>query len=228
MRPTKYTDKRLALILIVLVSIDVVLCSFWSGLLQPSVQKIVPVTGPGTLDGQLWQNINFLDCYWGPTPTGMNIFFGLEGAYKLAMVFYGLYLSLLLWKYGSSMWVESKQIIFCMYNMIIFALIGLALQLTLNQSTDLPTRSVLFVTRSMCIFLSGVITIGTILLPRLMDPQAKAHEGKDTTGAKKTIDTTAVQLNDLEWKFEILEKKYKDLKQKFRERYPDEPLSEDK
>jgi len=228
MRPTKFTDKRLLVIVAVLVSIDIVICSFWSGILQPSVIKVVPVIGPGTLDGQLWQNLNYLDCYWGETQTNMNVFFGLEGAYKLAMILYGLYLSVLLWKYGSSMWVESKQIIFSMYNMVIFALIGLALQLTLGQNTDEATRAVLFVTRSMCIFVSGIVTIGTILLPRLIDPHAKAHEGKDTTGTKRTIDTTAVQLNDLEWKFEILERKYKDLKQKYKELHPEETLSEDK
>jgi len=194
----------------------------WSAITRPYAYKVVVVLGSGTNDGTLWENLNYLDCFYGIP--AMTVFLALAGIEKLVMVGYGLYLSLLLWKYGSSMWVESKQIIFAMYNLIIFTLIGLALQLSLTTE-DESTRKVLFVTRSMCIFLSGTITIATILVPRLMDPEGKAHEGKDTTGTKKV--DTAVQLNDLEWKFEVLEKKYKELKKRHRETNPDDPLSED-
>jgi len=206
-----------------LVAVDFFLLILWSAITRPYVAKVVVVLGSGTNDGTLWESLNYLDCFYGTIP--MTVFLSLAGVYKLLMVGYGLYLSLLLWKYGSSMWVESKQIIFAMYNLIIFTLIGLALQLSLTAQ-DVSTRKVLFVTRTMCIFLSGTITIATILLPRLMDPEGKAHEGKDTTGTKKTVDT-AVQLNDLEWKHEVLEKKYKELKKRHKETNPDDPLSED-
>jgi len=225
MRPKKFSDKKLLIIVGVLVSIDVVLCILWSAITQPTRVKIV-ASGIGILDGRLWETLNYYDCYWGSN-SAMNTFYGLEGSYKAAMVIYGLYLSVLLWRYGSSMWVESKQIIFAMYNMVIFALIGLALQLSLGTSENQATRAVLFVTRSIAMLLSGVITIGAILVPRILDPDGKGHEGKDATGSKRTIDTAAVQLSDMEWKYEILVKKYDELKTKFRDLNPEEPVSED-
>eukprot|EP01123_Difflugia_compressa_P000448 TRINITY_DN10527_c0_g1_i1.p1 TRINITY_DN10527_c0_g1~~TRINITY_DN10527_c0_g1_i1.p1 ORF type:complete len:633 (+),score=80.52 TRINITY_DN10527_c0_g1_i1:283-1899(+) len=216
MRPKKFSDKKLFIVVGGLISIDLILCILWSAITQPTVNKIIR-DGVGETNGRLWESLNYLECVWGSDPKILQIFYGLEGAYKVIMIIYGLYLSLLLWKYGSSMWVESKQIIFAMYNLIIFALIGLALQLGLGENPEFNTRNVLFVTRSLCLFLSGSITIGAMLIPRMLDPEGKEHEGKDATGTKRTMDTAVLQLNDLEWKYEQLEKKYKDLKAKVRE-----------
>jgi len=217
MRPKKFTDTKLLRYVAAMVAIDVFLCILWSAITQPERVKIVR-DGLGTENGHIWENNNFVDCKWDKTPGAMTAFLALEGSYKTIMVGYGLYLSLSLWKYGSSMWVESKQIIFSMYNLIVFALIGLALQLSLGYTKDRPTLEVLFVTRSVCILVSGVITIGAILVPRLYDPDGKSHEGKDTTGTKRTIDTAAIQLSDLEFKYEMMEKKYRELKKKYRKR----------
>jgi len=226
MRPKKFTDTKLLRYVGAMVAFDVFLCILWSAITRPERYKVVR-EGLGVENGHLWENNNFVDCDWNKTPGAMTAFLALEGSYKTVMVAYGLYLSVSLWKYGSSMWVESKQIIFSMYNLIVFALIGLALQLSLGYTKDRQTLEVLFVTRSVCILISGVITIGAILVPRFFDPDGKAHQGKDTTGTKRTIDTAAVQLNDLEFKYEMLEKKYNDLKKKYREACPDEKLSED-
>jgi len=209
-----------------MLAVDVFLCILWSAITRPTRYKIIR-QGLGTENGLIWENNNFVDCQWNTVPGAMTAFLALEGSYKTIMVIYGLYLSISLWKYGSSMWVESKQIIFSMYNLIVFALIGLALQLSLGYTQDLATLQVLFVTRSVCILISGVITIGAILVPRLYDPDGKSHEGKDTTGTKRTIDTAAVQLSDLEFKYEMLEKKYREMKKKYRDVCPDEKLSED-
>jgi hypothetical protein len=227
MRPKKFSDTKLIKSLVVLVSIDVLLCILWSAIVQPQPIKIVR-NGLGQENGAIWENQNYLDCNWSKYEgSAHTAFLVLEGAYKVAMVSYGLFLSVSLWQYGSSMWVESKQIIFSMYNLIIFALIGLALQLSLGTSDDSATRHVLFATRSACILLSGVITIGAILIPRLLDPDGKGHEGKDTTGTKRTIDTTAIQLSDLEFKYDLLNKKYHEIKKKYKTVCPEEKLSED-
>jgi len=228
MRLKKFTDTKLLRIVIVLVGIDIILCSLWSGITRPQRIKIVR-PGLGVENGAIWENQNYLECDYNKLPGALTTFLTLEGAYKVAMISYGLFLSVSLWRYGSSMWVESKQIIFSMYNLIIFALIGLALQLSLGNSGDRPTLEVLFVTRSVCILISGAITIGAILVPRLLDPEGKSHEGKDTTGTKRTIDTTAIQLSDLEFKFDVLQKKYNELKNRHIEMCPDDKslLSED-
>jgi len=220
----------------------VVILIFWSAITRPTIQKIV-VPGTGTGDGRLWENLNYNDCNWGNTDVALQVFYGIEGVYKILMIGYGIFLSLALWKYGSSMWAESKQMLFAIYNMITFALIGLALQLSLVSDFSQSTRTVLFVTRSMCIFLSGIITVSAMLLPRLLDPDGEGHEGKSATGTStRTAAEASLALNDLEWRFENLEQKYKNLeednvsvqekykalKQQYKEAVPDATVSEEK
>jgi len=115
--------------------------------------------------------------------------------------------------------------------------IGLALQLSLSSDFSLSTRNVLFATRSLCILLSGVITIGAILCTRLLDPDGEGHQGKSATGESRTGAMEAsLALSDLEWKFENLEQrckkfesmeeKYKMLKIKYKEAVPTADMSE--
>jgi len=181
------------------------------------------------LDGTLWEDLNFNECVWtGVSAEAMKGFYVVEGIYKVALILAGIYLSVSLWQYGNSMWSESKQMLFAIYNIITFALIGLALQLSLGSEVTSSTRSVLFVTRSVCILLSGVVTVGAILFPRLNDPKGEGR--KDNTFNSSASNRTAAEtlaLSDLEFRYDALEKKYQLLKQRFRENCPDAELSGD-
>jgi len=209
-----YSDQQMLLPILALVILDCFLCLIWSAVTSPSVVLVV-------ID-QYRPAINFLECVW---PENFIALLTIMLVYKALMVAFGIYLSVLLWKYGfgNSMFVESRQIIFSMYNLIIFIVIGIALQASL-QGAD--SRETLFVTRSICVFLSGVITIIAILLPRLQDPDGIEHAGKDLAGkTNSTIDSK--KDSNTTGNYEALSKKYEQLKEQYKTRHPDSDVELD-
>jgi len=227
MRPKKFSDSKLLIIVGSLVAVDLLILILWSSVTQPYVAKTV-VSGTGRLDGKLWEDLNFNECVWtSVSMDAMTGFYIIEGIYKVTLILAGIYLSVSLWQYGNSMWSESKQMLFAIYNIITFALIGLALQLSLGIEVSSSTRSVLFVTRSVCILLSGVVTVGAILFPRLNDPKGEGRKDNFASSATNRTAAETLALSDLEFRYDALEKKYQVLKQRFREACPDAELSGD-
>eukprot|EP01125_Pyxidicula_operculata_P000425 TRINITY_DN10459_c0_g1_i1.p1 TRINITY_DN10459_c0_g1~~TRINITY_DN10459_c0_g1_i1.p1 ORF type:complete len:827 (-),score=177.16 TRINITY_DN10459_c0_g1_i1:146-2626(-) len=218
MKVSKFSNSKLMVICAVLVLIDMVILAVWSGVTQPNVQ--IAVIDPYR------DALNFYQCIW---PWYNWIFIGIEFLYKGLMIIYGLFLSVILWRYGNSMWVESKQIIFAMYNLIVFGLIGVALQSSLSES-DPNTREVLFVTRSIVMFICGSVTVGVILLPRIMDPEGQEHKGKDVRGQRTAVAQTQMfemedKYDDLLKQYKILQEKYKSMKKIVREIDPEREVS---
>uniref|UniRef100_A0A6B2L9N9 G-protein coupled receptors family 3 profile domain-containing protein n=1 Tax=Arcella intermedia TaxID=1963864 RepID=A0A6B2L9N9_9EUKA len=198
------TDLEMLIPIGLLVLIDFILCITWSLVLPPQLQlEVIDIYRPA---------FNYYQCTWSDK---VNIPLILMLIYKLLMVIFGIYLSILLWKYGfgDSMFVESRQIIFSMYNLIICGVVGAALQITLK---GYDSRETLFVARSICILLSGLVTIISILFPRFDDPYGIKHEGKDISGKPisepKAVSRTT-DYDQLLKKYEELRKSYEKLSQ---------------
>uniref|UniRef100_A0A6B2LAW0 G-protein coupled receptors family 3 profile domain-containing protein n=1 Tax=Arcella intermedia TaxID=1963864 RepID=A0A6B2LAW0_9EUKA len=210
-----YTDNQMLSLLGVLLFIDILICLIWSAASPASVVVIEIDT--------FRQAHNYYQCSYPPTAIVMLIIMLL---YKTFMICFGLYLSVLLWMYGfgNSMFVESRQTIFSMYNVIICVVVGVALEVTLTTS---DSRETLFVARSICIFLTGFMTIMAILAPRLTDPEGLEHQGNDLTGqsngSKSQQSLSTIQSAD----YEQVTRKYAALVKRYKLKHPDSDVEDD-
>jgi len=96
-------------------------------------------------------------------------------------VIYGIYLSVLLWRLRS-VFIESRKVIFCFYNLALFAIIWVVLQNTLTDP------ALLYVFRSACIFISVFSTTVFLFVPRMLSPN-KTSSGLSGSSNPSTTST---------------------------------------
>jgi ABC-type branched-subunit amino acid transport system substrate-binding protein len=148
----KITNTQLMLFLAVLVGIEAALLAIWSGTSRP--KAVVKINDP------LRPRLNQIVCQNGKSGWPM---LAILFAYKLALVVYGSYMSIKVWKIPMKLFNESRSIAFSMYNMMAFGLLGFGLQVS-GSITD-PT---MFIIRTLCIAISTFCTVLAIFLPKVM------------------------------------------------------------
>eukprot|EP01129_Flabellula_baltica_P015302 TRINITY_DN766_c0_g1_i2.p1 TRINITY_DN766_c0_g1~~TRINITY_DN766_c0_g1_i2.p1 ORF type:complete len:719 (-),score=99.47 TRINITY_DN766_c0_g1_i2:266-2422(-) len=151
------SDGQLYMIVGVFVLIEIAINACWTIFTLPnSIEIIVDENRPV---------YNYYTC---TTSDLDSIFLIVSLVYKGLLVLYSLYLSTLLWKHKKSALIESREIIFCIYNLTIFGAIFAAVQASLESTTS---RSLLFLLRSSCILFSTFVTVATLTMPKLIKPE---------------------------------------------------------
>jgi len=235
LRIFQITNTTLVAILGIIISIEATLLAIWSGTSRP--QAIVNVVDP------LRPSKNHMVCSNGKSGTAM---LSILVAYKLLIVFYGIYMSIRIWKIPLKQFNESRAIAFSMYNMLCFGILAFGLQV--SKSIDDPA---MFIVRSICLLLSTFFTVVSIFVPKIIHictgktGYSSASTDKTTTGMttysakspknypssphqmstnSSTIaqeDTTSA-IASMENELETLKKKYTKLRRKYRKLLKDQ------
>ena len=150
-RVFKITNLQLFVVLSILVGIEIVLLTLWSALAR--THQFLKITDP------IRPSKNQLVCTSGKLD---SIFLALLVAYKLAMVFYGIYMSIRVWKIPRKEFNESRPIAFSMYNMLAIGVPTFAL-----QASNVIDNPAMFIIRAVCIPLSTFFTIAAVFGPKL-------------------------------------------------------------
>eukprot|EP01129_Flabellula_baltica_P015301 TRINITY_DN766_c0_g1_i1.p1 TRINITY_DN766_c0_g1~~TRINITY_DN766_c0_g1_i1.p1 ORF type:complete len:323 (-),score=32.21 TRINITY_DN766_c0_g1_i1:21-989(-) len=160
------SDGQLYMIVGVFVLIEIAINACWTIFTLPnSIEIIVDENRPV---------YNYYTC---TTSDLDSIFLIVSLVYKGLLVLYSLYLSTLLWKHKKSALIESREIIFCIYNLTIFGAIFAAVQASLESTTS---RSLLFLLRSSCILFSTFVTVATLTMPKLIKPERGSNYNYNT------------------------------------------------
>jgi hypothetical protein len=151
-RVFRISNLQLFVVLAILLGVEAILLAIWSGTSQPHrITKIVDPLRPSK---------NQLICSSGKSS---KVMLGILVAYKLAMVFYGIYMSIRIWKIPLKQFNESRSIAFSMYNMLSFGILAFGLQVS-NAISD----PAMFIVRSICLILSTFFTIAAIFGPKII------------------------------------------------------------
>lgn len=236
LRIFQITNTNLIAVLGILVGIEVALLAIWSGTSRP--HQTVFVADP------LRPSKNLLVCTNGKSGTAM---LGILVAFKLAMVLYGIYMSIRIWKIPLKQFNESRSIAFSMYNMLCFGVLAFGLQV--SKSINDPA---MFMVRSICLMISTFFTVVAIFGPKLIQVyhgrtgySSNGSTGKTTTGltnfskgSKGTArsngthrssrnessavaqEDTGAALETVEAELQALKKRYAALKKKYRQLQP--------
>jgi hypothetical protein len=168
----KITNTQLLLSLGALVGIEVILLAVWSGTSRPVSQvKVIDANRP---------RLNEIVCKdIGKSGWPM---LGVLFAYKLAMVVYGSYMAVRIWRIPVKLFNESKSIAFSMYNMLAFGLLGFGLQV--SGSIDDPA---MFIVRTLCLSISTLCTILAIFIPKIRAVAGVNDSSSDSTGSSHKL-----------------------------------------
>lgn len=188
-------EKALFKIIVVVCGIDMLILAIWSAV-NPHQMQII-VTDP------LRASKSYTACI-ATTPD--YIFVAILGVYKLAIVIYGLYLSVILWQHRHSIFIESRRVIFCFYNLAVFAALFSVLQVLLT------TNWLSFVLRSACIFISAFATLAILIIPRMMSPDKQKHDVSGTSSSTMSAKFQQEEYEQLKKENTILRQQIADLK----------------
>jgi len=150
--PRVIPNRTLFMIIGILVGIDVIILIVWTALNPHQLTTVYPDPLRASKN-QLTCSISVVDI----------VFIIILAVYKLMIVGYGIFLSIVLWR-SRSIFIESRKVIFCFYNLALFAIIWVVLQNALSDP------SLLYVFRSACIFISVFSTTITLFVPRMISP----------------------------------------------------------
>jgi hypothetical protein len=212
----RVTNAQLALVMAVLLGIEAILLAIWSGTSRP--RQLVTVADP------IRPSKNTLVCSNGKSGTPM---LAILVTYKLAMVFYGIYMSFRIWKIPLKQFNESRPIAFSMYNMLCFGILAFGLQVSGSISDP-----AMFIVRSVCLILSTFFTILAIFGPKIaqvmtgrsgFSTNGTSRGGTTTTTASHRSNASTVQLTSIPPSAEPEEtdvivdwqKKYKKLRKRY-------------
>jgi hypothetical protein len=175
----KITNTQLFLSLGVLVGIEILFLSIWSGTSRPvSKLKILDANRP---------RLNQIVCV-DVGKSGWPML-GVMFAYKLAMVVYGSYMAVRIWRIPVKLFNESKSIAFSMYNMLAFGLLGFGLQVSGSISDP-----AMFIVRTLCLSISTFCTILAIFIPKLRAVAGVTDSSTDSSGSSHKLTSTGTSL----------------------------------
>lgn len=193
----KISNSQLLIILGILIAIQVILLSIWSGLTHPySTFQIVD---------QYYPSENFLICSSNSSSLVMMI---IIVVYLGLLTLTGVYITIKNWNV-SKLYNESRQISFAMYNMMSFGFLAFGLEVS-----DSLSLTPMFIIRSLCIIISTAITVFALFIPKINSihrPVVQNSENSQTLSTSKT----SFQ-NNPELEIANLKRKLKKAKKKIR------------